>query len=51
MNSTPVKVRFTNESTWTEMVNFDWGGFKMDKEYDDEIFGWYLGTYIAIVKK
>jgi hypothetical protein len=48
--SNPVKVRFPNESTWTEMVNFDWSEFKMDKEFDDEIFGWYLGAYIAIVK-
>ena len=51
MNSTPVKVRFPNESTWTEVPNFDWGEFKLDKEFDDEIFGWYGGVYISIVKR
>lgn len=50
MNNNVVRVRFPNESTWIEMINFDWGEFKMEKEFDDEIFGWYVDTYVAIVK-
>jgi hypothetical protein len=50
MNKDTVKVRFPNESTWVEMLNFEWDEFKMNKEYDTELFGWYKGIYVAIVK-
>lgn len=45
-----VRVRFPNESTWTNLTNFDWKDFKIDKEFDTEIFGWYKNTYISIIK-
>lgn len=45
-----VKVRFPNESTWIEIVDFDWFQFIKEREFDDEIFGKYFGTYVAVVK-
>jgi hypothetical protein len=50
MSDNVVKVRFPNESTWIEMVNFNWWEFIVDKEFHDEIFGWYHGSYVAVVK-
>jgi hypothetical protein len=44
-----VLVRFPNESYFIEMeINMD--EFKPDKEFDDQIFGWYGDTYISIKK-
>ena len=45
-----VKVRFPNDSTWTNISNFDWEDFKLDKDFDTEMFGWYKDTYISIIK-
>jgi hypothetical protein len=30
--------------------NFDESEFKAEKEYKDRIFGWYKGTYVAVIK-
>jgi len=44
-----VKARFPNES-FHEDVYIDMSSFRVDKEFPDETFGWYNGTYIAIKK-
>ena len=43
-----IKVRFPNESTYTEVPNFDWSEFKKEKEYDTCMFGYYKNMYICI---
>lgn len=42
-------VRMPNESFFSEM-KIDMSDFKMEKEFPDEMFGWYHNTYIAIKK-
>jgi hypothetical protein len=42
-------VRFPNEINPIE-INFDVTEFTPDKEYDDEIFGYWRGVYIAVKK-
>jgi hypothetical protein len=44
-----VLVRFPNESYPIEM-EIDWNEFKIQNEFKDEYFGWYKGTYIAVLK-
>lgn len=41
------KVRFPNETMYDE-VYIDISQFRTEREYTDESFGWYKGTYIAI---
>ena len=43
------KVRMPNESFFSEM-EIDMKEFKMEKDFSDEMFGWYQGTYISIQK-
>ena len=42
-------VRLPNESFFEEMF-IDMSKFKPNKEFKDEIFGWYDGLYISIKK-
>ena len=42
-------VRFPNESFFEE-VSIDMNKFKLEKEFVDEMFGWYGGLYISIKK-
>jgi len=42
-------VRFPNEGAYQE-VELDIDKFERRNEFDDEVFGWYDGTYIAIKK-
>jgi hypothetical protein len=42
-------VRFPNESFY-EKVSMDLLEFIPDKSFEDETFGWYKGTYIALKK-
>jgi hypothetical protein len=44
-----VLVRFPNESFFEEML-IDMGKFKLEKEFDDKMFGWYGEIYISIKK-
>jgi hypothetical protein len=44
------KIRFHNESNWNEL-SIDMDEFLASKEFDKEVFGWYKGTYISILKK
>jgi hypothetical protein len=44
-------VRFPNTSEFIEVENFKWDEFKPEQEFETETFGWYLGTYISILKK
>ncbi len=44
-----LKIRFANESFW-HYANIDMDLFINSHEFDDEIFGWYDGTYISILK-
>ena len=46
-----VKIRFPNESTYTEITNFDWLEFKKEKEFEGCMFGWYDGIYISIYEE
>jgi len=48
-NKTEVLVRFPNESSY-EKISIDLSQFKGEKSFDDETFGWYKGTYIALKK-
>jgi hypothetical protein len=42
-------VRFANESIHYP-IPVDMNKFKFEKEYDDEVFGWYEDSFIAIKK-
>ena len=44
------KVKFPNESFHEEM-EVDMTEFKPDKEFNTQIFGWYLGHYVSIEKE
>ncbi len=48
-NRTEVLVRFPNESSY-EKISIDLSQFKEAESFDDETFGWYKGTYIALKK-
>ena len=42
-------VRFPNETEFYE-IPLDINLFESNKEFDNEIFGWYAGSYISIKK-
>jgi hypothetical protein len=42
-------VRFPNESSY-EKTSIDLSEFTPSKSFEDETFGWYKGTYIALKK-
>lgn len=42
-----VRVRFPNEP-YSVPINIDTEKFELDKEFDDEVFGWYEDEYIAL---
>jgi hypothetical protein len=42
-------MRFPNESCFDE-VTIDINEFKPEKEFKDEVFGWYKNTYVSISK-
>jgi len=42
-------VRFPNESFY-EKISIDLSEFTPSKSFEDETFGWYKGTYIALKK-
>lgn len=44
-----VMVRFPNESYFIE-IDLDMSQFKPEKEFDDQIFGWYGDIYISVKK-
>lgn len=44
------KIRFPNESQWDEF-SIDMDNFLSVRELDSEVFGWYKGIYISILKK
>lgn len=44
-----VKIRFACSDFW-EDVSIDLSKFKAEKEFTDQIFGWYEGEYISILK-
>lgn len=44
------KIRFPNESQWDEF-SIDMDNFLSVREFDSEVFGWYKGIYISILKK
>ena len=46
---TKVKMRLPNESCFDE-VPIDINEFKPEKEFKDEVFGWYKNTYVSISK-
>jgi hypothetical protein len=46
---TKVKIRFPNESIYDE-ISINLNDFKVDKEFDDEIYGWYQNTYVSLKK-
>ena len=46
---TKVKMRLPNESCFDE-VTIDINEFKPEKEFKDEVFGWYKNTYVSISK-
>jgi len=44
------KVRFPNESYWEEL-SVDTDLFLARKEFEYEVFGWYKGIYVSILKE
>lgn len=49
MNKVLKQVRFPNESFFEDFY-FDLDSFKPEKEFDDQIFGWYNNIYISVKK-
>ena len=49
-NRKKVKVRFPNECFLDEM-EIDMDEFKAEREFNDQVFGWYKGIYISIEKE
>ena len=43
------RIQVPNENYPMEVANIDW--FKMDKEYDDVVFGYWGDTYISVNKE
>lgn len=44
------KIQYSTDPTWSLVKNFDESEFKADQEYGDKVFGWYKGTYVAVIK-
>jgi hypothetical protein len=44
------KVRFPNEDSW-DIISIDPDLFVVSKEFENEVFGWYEGIYISILKE
>jgi hypothetical protein len=44
------KVRFPNEDSW-DIISIDLDLFVAVKEFENEVFGWYKGVYISILKE
>ncbi len=42
-----LSIRFPNESETME-VQFNPSDFVLDDTFEDDVFGWYKGTYVAI---
>ena len=45
-----MKVTFPNESFPTEIL-FKWNEFKVERLFDDVVFGWYGDIYVKISRK
>ncbi len=45
-----VRARFPNESTYVPVV-IEWSHWRESKVHHDEVFGYYKGTYLAILKE
>jgi hypothetical protein len=44
------KIKLPNESYWDELaINMD--DFIISREFEYEVFGWYKGMYVSILKK
>ena len=43
------RVRFPNDYTHMEIPSID--GFKMDKVFDSEVFGWLDNLYVSVHKQ
>jgi hypothetical protein len=44
------KIKLHNESCWDELtINMD--DFIISREFEYEVFGWYKGMYVSILKK
>jgi len=43
-----MKVRFPNDSDFTEVSNFKFEDFKVGSIFDTEVFGWWGDTYVSI---
>lgn len=45
-----VHVRFPNDSSHIEVTTFKFEDFKMTNVFDDEVFGWWGNTHVAIYR-
>lgn len=43
------KVRFSFSDYWEDFL-IDMSEFRPNKEFSDQVFGWYKGEYISILK-
>ncbi len=43
-----MKVRFPNESTSIDVIDFNMNEFKEDKVFEKEVFGWWKDTYVSV---
>ena len=49
MSNLKHKIKFPNEYYHERIPNID--GFKMEEEIGDEVFGWFDGIYISVIKE
>jgi hypothetical protein len=46
-----VRVRYANESTYVIIENFDADRFKVEKEFDEDLYGIYNNSHVMVNKE
>lgn len=46
-----VHIRFPNESYYDEVKNFNINDFKAEQIFAGDVFGWWKGTYVSIMRE
>lgn len=46
-----VRVRYANESTYDLVENFDIDSFKIEKEFDKDLYGTYNNSHVMVNKE
>ncbi len=45
------RIKFPNESFYDNVTTFDINDFKLTESFDECVYGWWLGTMVAIKKE